>query len=189
MTQRRPFRRYGVPASGVFAIQRGPKDGLGRLQRHMRWRFEPPVAPVQRSRTSCRRAHAQCGRNAKADFHRKKRSNEMHASTTDPHDQLCRNGPGKAAKLRSTKTGTRWRRRGSAVRSRLRLCRRDRSCRQEERLVGEHACSFGRDYTVYVRWHYVPVLPRRSGVLRIADRGKISGPRDLTCPRSGVHSD
>jgi transposase len=51
-----------------------PKDGSG----------EPP---------------ANGGRNAAADFHGQKRSNETHASTTDPDARLYRKGPGKEAKL------------------------------------------------------------------------------------------
>jgi transposase len=39
------------------------------------------------------------GRNAEADFHGEKRSNETHASTTDPAARLYRKGPGKEAKL------------------------------------------------------------------------------------------
>src|SRR5688572_18036765 len=40
-----------------------------------------------------------CGRNAEADFHGQKRSNETHASTTDPEARLYRKGQGKEAKL------------------------------------------------------------------------------------------
>ena len=39
------------------------------------------------------------GRNGEADFHGEKRSNETHASTTDPEARLYRKGPGKEAKL------------------------------------------------------------------------------------------
>ena len=39
------------------------------------------------------------GRNQEADFHGQKRSNETHASTTDPDARLYRKGPGKEAKL------------------------------------------------------------------------------------------
>ena len=39
------------------------------------------------------------GRNEEADFHGQKRSNETHASTTDPDARLFRKGPGKEAKL------------------------------------------------------------------------------------------
>jgi hypothetical protein len=39
------------------------------------------------------------GRNAEASFHGQKRSNETHASTTDPDARLYRKGPGKEAKL------------------------------------------------------------------------------------------
>ena len=38
-------------------------------------------------------------RNAEADFHGQKRSNETHASTTDPDARLYRKGQGKEAKL------------------------------------------------------------------------------------------
>jgi transposase len=51
-----------------------PKDGSG----------EPP---------------APGGRNREADFHGQKRTNETHASTTDPEARLYRKGPGKEAKL------------------------------------------------------------------------------------------
>jgi transposase len=39
------------------------------------------------------------GRNKEADFHDEKRSNETHASATDPEARLYRKGPGKEAKL------------------------------------------------------------------------------------------
>src|SRR5512137_233040 len=39
------------------------------------------------------------GRNREADFHGEKRSNDTHASTTDPEAKLYRKGPGKEAKL------------------------------------------------------------------------------------------
>ncbi len=39
------------------------------------------------------------GRNTERDFHGQKRSNETHASTTDPEARLYRKGPGKEAKL------------------------------------------------------------------------------------------
>jgi transposase len=39
------------------------------------------------------------GRNAEADFHGEKRSNETHISSTDPDARLYRKGPGKEAKL------------------------------------------------------------------------------------------
>ena len=39
------------------------------------------------------------GATRRADFHGAKRSNETHASTTDPEAKLYRKGPGKEAKL------------------------------------------------------------------------------------------
>ena len=38
--------------------------------------------------------------------------------------------------------------------------------RQDGRMVGEHARTFGRDQTVYDPWHYVPVLARKPGAWR-----------------------
>ena len=46
-----------------------------------------------------RTAHDGGGRNREADFHGEKRSNDTHASTTDPDARLYRKGPGKEAKL------------------------------------------------------------------------------------------
>jgi transposase len=43
------------------------------------------------------------GRNREVDFHGQKRSNETHASTTDPEARLYRKGPGKEAKLHGTR--------------------------------------------------------------------------------------
>jgi transposase len=40
-----------------------------------------------------------CGRNGERDFHREKRSNATHASTTDPEAKLYKKGKGKEAKL------------------------------------------------------------------------------------------
>jgi len=42
---------------------------------------------------------ASTGRNGERDFHREKRTNETHASTTDPDARLYRKGRGKEAKL------------------------------------------------------------------------------------------
>ena len=42
---------------------------------------------------------AGCGRNDPADFRGEKRSNETHASTTDPDAMLYRKGPGMEARL------------------------------------------------------------------------------------------
>jgi transposase len=42
---------------------------------------------------------AAAGRNAEVDFHGQKRSNQTHASRTDPEARLYRKGPGKEAKL------------------------------------------------------------------------------------------
>ena len=45
------------------------------------------------------------GRNAEADFHGQKRSNDTHASTTDPDARLYRKGKGKETKCASSGMG------------------------------------------------------------------------------------
>jgi hypothetical protein len=45
------------------------------------------------------------GRNAEVDFHGQKRTNETHASTTDPEARLYRKGRGKETKLCFIGTG------------------------------------------------------------------------------------
>jgi transposase len=62
-----------------------PKDGAD----------EPPGTSSRRPR----KLACGGGRNAEADFHGKKRSNETHASTSDPDARLYRKGKGKEAKL------------------------------------------------------------------------------------------
>jgi len=52
-----------------------------------------------KSRSSGEEPPAGGGRNAEANFHGQKRSNETHASTTDPDARLYRKGPGKEARL------------------------------------------------------------------------------------------
>lgn len=69
---------FSVDGSLIEASMKSirPKDGSG----------EPP-------------AEGGGGRNAEADFHGQKRSNETHASTTDPEARLYRKGKGKETKL------------------------------------------------------------------------------------------
>ena len=52
-----------------------------------------------RPKDGSRRAAAAPGRNGERDFHGEKRTNETHASTTDPDARLFRKGSGKEAKL------------------------------------------------------------------------------------------
>ena len=42
----------------------------------------------------------------------------------------------------------------------------DRIVVRQDGIVDEYARSFGRNQTVYDRWHYVPVLARKPGALR-----------------------
>src|SRR5688500_16499343 len=67
-------RRHADRGLG-FDEERQPKDGSG----------EPPAGGV--------------GRNAEADFYGEKRTNDTHASTTDPDARLYKKGKGKEAKL------------------------------------------------------------------------------------------
>jgi transposase len=73
------------PAQDGGASASEPAAGDGEAPRHDGGgpAVEPPAA----------------GRNAEVDFHGQKRSNETHASRTDPEARLYRKGPGKEAKL------------------------------------------------------------------------------------------
>jgi transposase len=59
---------------------------------------EPPASGGGRNQEAGSVAARQ-GRNQEADFHGRKRSNQTHASTTDPDARLYRKGPGKEARL------------------------------------------------------------------------------------------
>ena len=59
---------------------------------------EPPASGGGRNQ-EVGSAAARQGRNQEADFHGRKRSNQTHASTTDPDARLYRKGPGKEARL------------------------------------------------------------------------------------------
>lgn len=52
---------------------------------------EPPAGPAGGGQKR--------GRNGERDFHGQKRTNDTHASTTDPEARLCKKGKGKEAKL------------------------------------------------------------------------------------------
>jgi hypothetical protein len=58
---------------------------------------EPPAGEVGSGEK--RPKNAGEGRDAEVDFHGRKRSNETHASVTDPDARLCRKGECKEAKL------------------------------------------------------------------------------------------
>jgi transposase len=60
--------------------------------------FVPTIAPSDEDSATKGGGGGQ-GRNAERDFHGEKRSNETHASTTDPDARLFRKGKGKEAKL------------------------------------------------------------------------------------------
>ena len=61
------------------------------------WASMKSFRPKDGARTSRRRKVA--GETGRADFHGQKRTNETHASTTDPKARRYRKGPGKEAKL------------------------------------------------------------------------------------------
>ena len=70
-------------SSGASAPEPAACDGKGPNQDGDAPAIEAPAA----------------GRNAEVDFHGQKRSNETHASRTDPEARLYRKGPGKEARL------------------------------------------------------------------------------------------
>jgi transposase len=61
--------------------------------------FKAKEPPQDNSKSDPDEYPATEGRNAEVDFHGEKRSNETHASTTDPDARLYRKSPGQGAKL------------------------------------------------------------------------------------------
>ena len=61
--------------------------------------FKAKEPPQDNSKSDPDERPATEGRNAEVDFHGEKRSNETHASTTDPDARLYRKSPGQGAKL------------------------------------------------------------------------------------------
>ena len=88
-----PGRGAGA-AAGEAAAQHGSFLGRRHADRGLGVDEELP-AEGRLGRAAARGG----GRNREADFHGQKRSNETHASTTDPDARLYRKGPGKEAKL------------------------------------------------------------------------------------------
>jgi transposase len=70
-----------------------PAAGSGEGQTPVETQVCEPAAPAEAP------AAADRGRNAEVDFHGQKRSNETHASVTDPDARLYRKGEGKEARL------------------------------------------------------------------------------------------
>ena len=63
------------------------------------WASMKSFVPKDGSKPPSGKGRRSGGRNAERDFHGEKRSNDTHASTTDPDARLFRKGPGKEAKL------------------------------------------------------------------------------------------
>src|SRR5499427_7866563 len=94
-----------------------PKDGSGK----------PPAA----------------GRNGERNFHGEKRSNETHASTSDPDARLYRKGPGQTAKLAYMGHVMMENRHGLAVDTRLTLAT---GTAEREAALARQACSQPRQF-------------------------------------------
>ena len=92
--RRQASERGSGAAAGEAAAQHGSLLGRRHVDRGLGVDEELPAE----GRLG-RAAPAGGGRNREADFHGQKRSNETHASTTDPEARLYRKGPGKEAKL------------------------------------------------------------------------------------------
>jgi transposase len=89
------------------------------------------------------------GRNRERDFHGEKRSNETHASTTDPNARLMRKGRGKEAKLCYAGHVVMENRNGLAVAARLTratgTAERDAAKDMVADMPGRHAITLGAD--------------------------------------------
>ena len=89
------------------------------------------------------------GRNGERDFHGETRSNETHASTTDPDARLIRKGPGQAAKLAYMGHVLMENRHGLAVDARLTratgTAERDAALAMIDDVPGSHRVTLGAD--------------------------------------------
>jgi transposase len=89
------------------------------------------------------------GRNGTRDFHKEKRSNETHASTTDPDARLARKGAGKEAKLSFTGHLLMENRNGLVVDTRLTpatgTAERDAATAMLNEVPGRHRITVGAD--------------------------------------------
>jgi transposase len=92
---------------------------------------------------------AEGGRNPEVDFHGEKRSNETHASKTDPEALLAKKGKGKEAKLCFTGHALMENRNGLVVNACVTratgTCEREAAIEMLEEIPGEHQASVGAD--------------------------------------------
>jgi transposase len=102
---------------------------------------EPPSPPESPS--------AEGGRNPEVDFHGEKRTNETHASTTDPESLLAKKGKGKEAKLSFTGHVLMENRNGLVVNACVTqasgTCEREAAVEMLEEIAGEHRVTVGAD--------------------------------------------
>jgi transposase len=105
------------------------------------------------------------GRNGERDFHGETRSNETHASTTDPDARLTRKGPGQASKLAYMGHVLMENRNGLAVDARLTratgTAERDAALAMIDDRPGAHRLTLGAD-KAYDAAAFVGALRRRS---------------------------
>lgn len=89
------------------------------------------------------------GRNPEVDFHGEKRSNETHASKTDPEALLAKKGKGKEAKLCFTGHALMENRNGLVVNACVTratgTCEREAAIEMLEEIPGEHQATVGAD--------------------------------------------
>jgi len=89
------------------------------------------------------------GRNPEVDFHGEKRSNETHASKTDPEALLAKKGKGKEAKLSFTGHALMENRNGLVVNACVTratgTCERQAAIEMLEQIPGEHQATVGAD--------------------------------------------
>ncbi len=89
------------------------------------------------------------GRNPDVDFHGEKRTNETHASTTDPEARLAKKGKGKEAKLSFTGHILMENRNGLVVNALVTqatgTCEREAAREMLEEIPGEHRITVGAD--------------------------------------------
>jgi transposase len=131
-------REEGLLSNDHFSVDGTLLEAWASLK-SFRKKGEPPPEPPSSDQ----------GRNPEVDFHGEKRSNETHASTTDPEALLAKKSKGKEAKLCFTGHVLMENRNGLVVNATVTLstgtCEREAAGEMLQESTGEHRTTVGAD--------------------------------------------
>ena len=129
------------------------------------------------------------GRNAERGFHKEKRSNETHESTSDPEARLCRKGGNQPAKLCYMGHALMENRHGLAVDAIVTqasgFAERDATLAMLDRRPSRHRITLGADKAYDVR-AFITELRQRQVVPHIAVDGHVRSTAAVSKPRSSA---